>query len=95
MSARSFRRERTRAIRRDERRGAERAKRIAMAAGGLLAAGAVIAPAANAAPFTVNSAADPEPTGRSMQIVVVSRNVTASPYSLARVAWMTSFCTSP
>ena len=39
--------------------------------------------------------ADPEPAGRSTQIVVVSRNVTSRPYSPARVAWMTSFWTSP
>ena len=37
----------------------------------------------------------PVPVGRSTQIVVVSRNVTARPYSSARVAWTTSFCTSP
>src|SRR4051812_8221754 len=58
MSARSFRRERTRAIRREERCGAQRSKRVAMAAGGLFALAAVAAPAANAAGFVVNSAAD-------------------------------------
>ena len=42
-----------------------------------------------------SSAARPEPAGRSMQIVVVSRNVTSMPKSSASVAWMTSFCTSP
>jgi hypothetical protein len=30
-----------------------------------------------------------------MQIVVVSRKPTARPNSLASVAWMISFCTSP
>jgi CSLREA domain-containing protein len=59
MSARSFRREHTRAIRREERRGAQRAKRVAIAAGGLLAAAAVVAPAANAETYNVNSLADP------------------------------------
>ena len=37
----------------------------------------------------------PVPIGRSMQIVVVSRNRTAIPNSVARVASITSFCTSP
>ena len=41
------------------------------------------------------STAAPVPTGRSMQIVVVSRKSTSRPYSLSSVAWMTSFCTSP
>ena len=41
------------------------------------------------------STAAPVPTGRSMQIVVVSRKVTSTPKSSASVAWMTSFCTSP
>jgi CSLREA domain-containing protein len=58
MSARSFRRERTRAIRREERRGIQRAKRVAIAAGGLFAAAAVIAPAANAATYQVNALTD-------------------------------------
>ncbi len=58
MSARTFRRDRTRAIGREERRGAQRAKRVAMAAGGLFAAAAVVAPAANAADFEVNSLTD-------------------------------------
>jgi hypothetical protein len=30
-----------------------------------------------------------------MQIVVVSRKLASTPKSSARVAWMTSFCTSP
>ncbi len=41
------------------------------------------------------STASPVPIGRSMQIVVVSRNVTSRPKSLASVASMTSFWTSP
>ena len=41
------------------------------------------------------SYAAPLPAGRSMQIVVVSRNVTSTPKSSASVAWMTSFWTSP
>ena len=41
------------------------------------------------------SNAAPLPAGRSMQIVVDSRNVTSTPKSAASVAWMTSFCTSP
>ncbi len=43
----------------------------------------------------MSSKAAPTPDGRSMQIVVVSRNPTSTPKSAARVAWMTSFCTSP
>ncbi len=58
MSARSFYRERERAIQRNERRGALRAKRIAVAAGGLLATAAVAAPVANASDFVVDSHAD-------------------------------------
>jgi CSLREA domain-containing protein len=58
VSARSFRRERLRAIRREERRSISRTKKVATAAGGLFAAAAVVAPAAQA-DFTVNSAADP------------------------------------
>src|SRR4051812_46691360 len=46
-------------------------------------------------PAPMNSAADPVPTGRSTQMVVVSRKDTSSPKSLASVAAMTSFCTSP
>jgi CSLREA domain-containing protein len=42
----------------EERRGMSRAKKVATAAGGLFAAAAVIAPAANAASFEVNSLAD-------------------------------------
>ncbi len=37
------------------------------------------------------SAAAPVPAGRSMQIVMVSRNPAAMPKSAASVAWMTSF----
>ena len=37
----------------------------------------------------------PVPIGRSMQIVVVSRKLTAIPNSVAKVASITSFCTSP
>ncbi len=51
--------------------------------------------ARNGLPSPISSYAAPVPAGRSTQIVVVSRNVTARPYSSARVAWMTSFCTSP
>jgi CSLREA domain-containing protein len=58
MSARSFRSDRTRAIRREERHGVQRAKRVAMVAGGLLAAAAVIAPVANADTYVVDSNAD-------------------------------------
>ena len=43
----------------------------------------------------MTSTAAPLPTGRSMQIVVVSRKSTSRPKSPASVAWMTSFCTSP
>jgi len=42
-----------------------------------------------------SSNASPDPTGRSTQIVVVSRNVTSTPKSVASVAWMTSPWTSP
>jgi hypothetical protein len=41
------------------------------------------------------STAAPAPTGRSMQIVVVLRKLTSRPKSLASVAPMTSFWTSP
>ena len=43
----------------------------------------------------ISSNAAPAPRRRSMQIVVDSRNDTATPKSSASVAWMTSFCTSP
>ena len=42
-----------------------------------------------------SSYAAPLPTGRSTQIVVVSRNATATPNSSASVASMTCFWTSP
>ena len=42
-----------------------------------------------------HSTAAPVPAGRSTQIVVVSRKSTSMPYSVASVAWMTSFWTSP
>ena len=45
--------------------------------------------------WSMISTAAPVPTGRSMQIVVVSRKPTSMPKSSASVAWMTSFCTSP
>ena len=43
----------------------------------------------------MSSTASPAPDTRSMQIVVVSRKLTAMSYSSASVASMTSFCTSP
>gem|GEM_PF-6101899 len=43
----------------------------------------------------MRSTAAPVPTGRSMQMVVLSRKRTSRPKSPARVAWMTSFWTSP
>lgn len=46
-------------------------------------------------PTSMTSSDQPEPTTRSTQIVVVSRNVTSTPKSPARVAPITSFCTSP
>ncbi len=58
MSARSFRREHLRAIRREERRSMGRAKKVATIAGGLFATAAVIAPAANANTYVVNSKLD-------------------------------------
>lgn len=58
MSARSFRRDRLRAIRRDERRSMSRAKKVAGIAGGLFAATTVMASAANAETYAVNSLND-------------------------------------
>ena len=46
-------------------------------------------------PAPSSSYAAPLPTGRSTQIVVVSRNATATPNSSASVASMTCFWTSP
>ena len=62
------------------------------------AAGSIRSPAVarnGLASSLMNSAAAPQPDGRSMHSVVDSRNPTSRPNSSASVAWMTSFCTSP
>jgi CSLREA domain-containing protein len=59
MSVRSIRRAQERQAGRDQRRSTQRAKRVGIGAGGLLAAALVVAPGANAASIEVTSTDDP------------------------------------